>query len=138
MTKNVSAASLHSKTSEIAIFFAEKKINHIPVLNDQQKLVGIVSIKDVMRDILVKLFNDGASLSAENIDTLIPLQSIMTSEVVSVDINDSIDHCKRLLSKNEFQTLPVLDGENLVGMLSIKDLIKLKIIKVDGSDYNPI
>lgn len=84
---------------------------------DGDKLAGIVSERDYARKVILK----GRS-SAET-----PVRDIMTSQVITVGPDDSTDTCMRLCTERHVRHLPVVDGNKVVGVLSIGDLVKAVI-----------
>jgi CBS domain-containing protein len=62
----------------------------------------------------------------------------MAKNLITVGPDSTLAEAKNLLSKYEFQALPVVENDVLVGIITTKDLVRLKILKIDGSDYNPI
>ncbi len=90
---------------------AEKEIGALVVL-EQGKLVGIMSERDYARKVILQ----GKS-SKET-----AVREIMTSEVIHVSPDKKIGKCLSLMTKNRIRHIPVLEGERLVGMLSIEDV----------------
>ena len=84
---------------------------------DGDKLAGIVSERDYARKVILK----GRS-SAET-----PVRDLMTSQVITVGPDDSTDTCMRLCTERHVRHLPVVDGNKVVGVLSIGDLVKAVI-----------
>jgi CBS domain-containing protein len=95
---------------------AEKRIGALLVMQ-AGSLVGIVSERDYARKIVLQ----GRSSK----DT--PVRDIMTTEVVSVGLGDSADRCMQLVTDRRIRHLPVLDGANVLGVVSIGDLVKAVI-----------
>jgi CBS domain-containing protein len=56
-----------------------------------------------------------------------PVRDIMTSKVVTVRPDDSVDHCMQVVTEHRIRHLPVADGDNIVGVISIGDLVKAVI-----------
>ncbi|MGB4075469.1 CBS domain-containing protein [Pseudomonas sp.] len=92
---------------------AEKGIGALVVL-DKGRLVGIVSERDYARK--VALLDRSAS------STLI--SEIMTAEVLTVGLRDTSQHCMQLMTDRHLRHLPVIAEGELIGLLSIGDLVK--------------
>ena len=66
-----------------------------------------------------------------------PVRDIMTAEVVSVAPGDSIDHCMQLVTDRRIRHLPVVDAGEVVGVLSIGDLVKT-VIELQRRDIDQL
>ncbi len=95
---------------------AEKEVGALLVMKGK-KPVGIVSERDYARKVILK----GRSSQKT------PVQDIMTTHVVYASPDQSIEECMALMTEKRIRHLPVMDGEQLRGMLSIGDLVKAVI-----------
>ena len=90
----------------------EKNVGALPVV-ENKTLVGIVSERDYIRKVIVK----GRSAK----DALV--SDIMTKQVVTVNPSNSVTECMRIMTERRVRHLPVLEGADLVGILSIGDVV---------------
>ena len=95
---------------------AEKRIGAVLVM-EGPRLAGILSERDYARKIVL----EGRSSK----DT--PVRDIMTADVIGVRPDDSTDTCMQLVTNHRIRHLPVRDGDEVVGVISIGDLVKAVI-----------
>ena len=92
---------------------AEHHLGAVLVMEGEQ-LIGIASERDYARKVILQ----GRSSS----DT--PVAVIMTSPVVCVGPHDTIAECMSIMTEKHIRHLPVIEGERVVGVVSIGDLVK--------------
>ena len=103
-----------STVSEIADMMDLKDIGAVPIINQDNLLIGILSERDIVRK-LVKTGRDSDLVTAHD---------IMTKEIKSVQLDTSIDEAQRIMTENNIRHLPVLDqNHKLINFLSQRDLI---------------
>ena len=107
---------VYSTTPDTPVFealklMAEKDIGALVVV-ESGRLVGIFSDRDYARKVILK------GKSSKNT----PVKEIMTSEVVTVRPQQTIEECLALMNRVRIRYLPVLEGKELVGLLSIGDV----------------
>jgi CBS domain-containing protein len=100
---------------------AERRIGCLPVLADG-KVVGIFS----ERDVIYRLGKEGAaSLNA-------PVGQVMTSPAHTISSDMPVIHALSLMTKRRIRHLPIVDGDIMVGFVSIGDLVKYRIDRIES------
>ncbi len=95
---------------------ADKQIGALVVVDDQ-KVIGMLSERDYARKVILK-----GKTSRET-----PVREIMTSKVCYVSPDRTVDECMALMTDKNIRHLPVLENENLSGLVSIGDVVKSMI-----------
>jgi len=102
----------------------ENDIRHMPVLDERERLVGIVSERDVLRPGFVD--EDLDTSDSFVLDNSILVSQVMTPDPVTLHTEDPLNKALELFLKHKFGALPVLDSdEKLIGILSTIDLLKV-------------
>ncbi|MCP1470169.1 CBS domain-containing protein [Sphingobium sp. OAS761] len=100
---------------------ADKRIGCVPVVDDGQ-VVGILS----ERDLVYRVAKDGASA----LD--LTVGDVMTSPAITIDDQTPVIHGLSLMTKRRIRHLPVVVDGELVGLISIGDLVKFRIDRIES------
>ena len=92
-------------------------IGALAVLDADERLVGILSERDIVRTMA-----DGGSAVLQR-----PVAQVMTRNISTCDVNESISSVMDRMTKGKFRHMPVLDKERLAGLVSIGDTLKWQI-----------
>ncbi len=98
---------------EAIAMMAEKYIGALIVTHGEE-IVGIVTERDYARKVVLM----------DRVSRQTQVREIMTSQVRFVRPDQTTDDCMALMTERRMRHLPVIDGEKLVGMISIGDLVK--------------
>lgn len=101
-------------------------IRHIPVLKDN-KLYGILSLTDLQRISFANAYNSEEKDVDYVIYDLLTLEQVMVKNPMTVTKTDTVKKTGTILTKHEFHALPVVEGDQLVGIVTSTDLLKYLI-----------
>lgn len=122
MTKNVIVASLESKLETVLEFFHVYKVHHLPVTSDNV-LLGILSITDVF-DFMAFEFSKGRAATFDDLKNHFNIKDVMTKNPITVHEDDPIEAVIKILAAASFQSVLVVNGDDLVGIVTNNDLVK--------------
>jgi CBS domain-containing protein len=116
--KSKAKQAVHSIAPGDSVFdavklMADKNIGALLVM-EADRIAGIVTERDYARKIVL--------MSRSSKDT--PVREIMTSAVMYVRPGQTSEECMVLMTENRLRHLPVIDGDKLLGLISIGDLVK--------------
>jgi CBS domain-containing protein len=106
-----------TRVGEAVDLLAEKRVGAIVVVENGDRICGILSERDIVREIS----NSGHAVLQQ------PVSAIMTKKVISCSEDDTIDHVMGVMTVNRIRHLPVARNNRLVGIISIGDVVKRKI-----------
>src|SRR3989338_314458 len=110
------SVSSNLTVAETARFMTEKRVGALPVV-DGNKLVGLFSERDVITRVVSKGVDPEKTL----------VKDIMTTSLIVASEDESLDRCLKKMQKGHCRHLPVVSGENLVGFVSLRDLLQRDI-----------
>ncbi len=110
---DVWAVTPDSSVFDALKLMADKNVGALLVL-EADKLIGIFSERDYARKVMLK------GKASKNT----PVKEIMSTKVLYILPEQSIEECMALMTDQRIRHLPVLEGEQLVGVISIGDVVK--------------
>ncbi|MBX2923332.1 MAG: CBS domain-containing protein [Chitinophagaceae bacterium] len=122
MTKDVISISEDEKLEKVIEIFRTKNIRHLPVKNGK-KITGIISRTDINRLTFGTLF-DNQEGADEAILQLLTIPQVMSNKPRTVQSDDTIKDVAEIFSEAEYHSLPVVDGDELKGIVTTTDVIK--------------
>jgi CBS domain-containing protein len=118
--REVATISAEAKLSEAVRALGERRIGALPVVEDE-RIVGIIS----ERDVIYSLKDHGA----EVLDW--PISRVMSSPAITVDPSTEVLSALALITQKRVRHLPVVSGGRLIGIVSIGDLVKHRIERIE-------
>ena len=113
MSKRVATVSQEANIKEVIRLLVENTVTGLPVLSEDDRLVGIVTEKDILRMLLYD--RDVKEKTAAD---------LMTAEIVSFDEDEDLMKIFKCLVEGEFRRVPILSEGKLAGIISRADIIK--------------
>jgi len=112
---------VYSVTPETSVYDAlqvmmEKNISSLLIM-ENEVLKGIFTERDYARKLVL--------MGRSSKDT--PIADIMTADLYTIGLHESIDHCMEMMSNFKIRHLPVIDNNRVTGMVSIGDVVKFII-----------
>ncbi|PFA68922.1 CBS domain-containing protein [Bacillus sp. AFS015802] len=110
MTKDVETCSLLDNVYEVALKMKEHNIGSIPIV-DGDKIVGVMTD----RDIVLRCIAEKHPASSK-------VEDIMSKHLITATPETSAEEAAHIMAENQIRRLPIVEGEHLVGMISLGDL----------------
>ena len=137
MTTDVITVKEDTSIKELARKLYENHINGVPVVDDDNKLIGIICESDLIRKnrklhipTVVALFDwvlylERPSSIKKEIETIsaATVKDLYTKDVVTVDEKTPVDEIATLMTQKKIYTIPVMDGDRLVGIIGQADVL---------------
>ncbi|HEG43523.1 MAG TPA: CBS domain-containing protein [Phycisphaerales bacterium] len=120
MSANVVTITEETTIPEAIALLVKHNITGLPVVDKTMKLIGIISEKDILK--IAYSFQTKKYDSSNPANTI---QSVMSTDIVSFDINDRISDICKCLMESEFRRVPILKDGRVVGIVSRKDLLEI-------------
>ena len=127
------AAILQSKGSEVLTVACDAKVRDVVALLADRKIGAVPvtragSVAGIMseRDVIYRLRSDGAEILDWTVE------QIMTAPAITVEPSTEIMSALSLMTRRRIRHLPVIENENLIGLVSIGDLVKHRMDKIES------
>lgn len=119
--REIISCTCDARVGDLATILAEKNIGALPVLRDG-KIEGVFSGSDLVRQIS----KNGAAVMDMR------AEDVMTSPAIAVSPKMSLSHAMALMGERNIRHLPVVKDDEMVGFVSIVDLVKFRSVKIES------
>jgi len=116
--RNVITAPGDMSVFDAIRMMAQRNVGALLIVEDDE-LIGLFSERDYLRKIALKFRSSRRTM----------LNEVMSSPVLCANLDDDIEHCMGLMTEHHYRHLPVLDNEELCGIISIGDLVNFLLIE---------
>jgi len=125
MTRRVVTIGPEASIFEVQELMAQNRIRHIPVVEEGDKLVGIVSDRDLRSALPFRYLKEGVSPEEQEKLQRLRVKDIMTREVFTISPAYTIQDALLMIQNSKVGALPVVDEDGrLKGILSVRDLLR--------------
>jgi acetoin utilization protein AcuB len=129
LVRDVMSKDLHTVDMNAQLSTAEEvmdlgKVRHMPVLDDEGDLVGIVSQRDLFHNALLRALGYG-SHAAEKVMQQLLVKEAMTTHVITTTPDATVGEAARLMRDRKVGSLVVVDGTRPVGIVTESDLLAI-------------
>ena len=131
MTRNPITVSHDTSVPDALRLMREKKVRRLPVLDSHKRLVGIVSDKDLLH----AEPSPATTLAVWEIPELLgklKVEKVMTRDVITIGEETPLEEAARIMADKKIGGLPVMQGGNLVGIITETDLFKALLELLGG------
>lgn len=105
-----------------AELLSSRRIGAVIVSPDGKRVAGILSERDIVRE----LGRRGAGCLSD------PVDALMTAKIVSCGRNESTDEVLGRMTDGRFRHMPVMEGDQMVGLISIGDVVKARLMELSA------
>jgi acetoin utilization protein AcuB len=123
MTRSVAVIRADALVHEAVEVMRTRKVRHLPVLDREGRLIGIVTDRDLRQVIFDPSIQERAGSLAETLGAL-RVRDVMTWGVITVRPGTGIREAARLMREQRIGALPVVEGDRVVGILTETDVLK--------------
>jgi CBS domain-containing protein len=102
---------------DAAVYMADRKIGAVCVLDDEEKLCGIFSERDLLNRVVVRKLDPAT----------VPIRQVMSEPRAVIECGDTPHEALERMERVGSRHLPVVDGDRFIGMLSMRDIMRVEI-----------
>lgn len=125
MTADVASVTLEQPISAVRQMMSEKHFHHVPVLDENGRLVGIITAADIGKLGFGEDINMDTLLS-DIVDHMHPLHEVMSLAPVTIGHEQTVRKAAEMLATGDYHALPVVDADRkLLGIVTSTDLLRL-------------
>jgi CBS domain-containing protein len=109
-----------TSVAKAAELLSARRIGAVIVSPDGKRVAGILSERDIVRE----LGRRGVGILAE------PVDSLMTAKIIGCTRNESTDEVLGRMTDGRFRHMPVMEGDQMIGLISIGDVVKARLMEL--------
>jgi signal-transduction protein with cAMP-binding, CBS, and nucleotidyltransferase domain len=126
MSKNVVKVNYEISALEISKIMVTRRISSVVIIDNNDKIIGIVTEKDLIKEICAK------NLLANTLSAA----KVMSSPLITISKNSTINDATKLMVEKKIKHLAILENNDIIGILTTYDLINLLRDKIKSIDLD--
>ena len=123
-SKKLVTATASTRLKDAMESLISNKISCLPVIDDNNRLIGIISDKDIFR----RAYEKPGSFQEENVG------DVMTTNLIVGIVDDELAYIAGIMTENRIRHVPIVERDHIIGLLSVGDIVKTQMenIKVEN------
>ncbi|NNC95178.1 MAG: CBS domain-containing protein [Chitinophagales bacterium] len=126
MSRKVVIAKKENTLFQVKELYLKFNIHHLPVVNEKEQLIGIISTSDLLR-FYAKQLPSKAEVEVETLEKFFRIDDVMTKNPISLDIESTVRDAAELFAINKFHALPIVKDRKIMGIVTSNDLLQYLI-----------
>jgi CBS domain-containing protein len=122
MSRNILVGHVTNSFTHTLRIFSEMTFHHLPIVNSRQEVIGIISSNDMFKSLALKLPMLKQS-DEETLNMMFDIRDLMTPNPQVVSSDATINEALSVFSKHHIHALPVIDENELVGIITSNDVL---------------
>ena len=134
MAEHLVKATPNMLATQVESLMDSYNIHHIPVLDDDGKILGIISMSDILQlqNNFTLFKKDQCEDENRRFLSTLLAEEIMTENPITLNVDNTIEHAVEIFLDNQFRAIPILRNGHCVGMITPYDILRA-IKKEDAS-----
>jgi CBS-domain-containing membrane protein len=122
MSRNILVGHVSNSFTHTLRIFSEMTFHHLPIVNSRQEVIGIISSNDMLKSLAIKLPMLKQS-DEETLNMMFDIRDLMTTNPQVISSDATINEALSAFSKHHIHALPVIDENELVGIITSNDVL---------------
>jgi CBS domain-containing membrane protein len=124
MAREVTTLDVNDKLMTADDIMNLGRVRHMPVLDSEGRIAGVLSQRDMFRGALARALGYGQHAQAK-LRGLLSVKAVMTTNPVTIGPDELLSEAARILNEKKLGCLLVVEGEKLVGIITEGDFVRL-------------
>lgn len=122
MSRNILVGHVTNSFTHTLRIFSEMTFHHLPIVNSRQEVIGIISSNDMLKALALKLPMLKQS-DEETLNMMFDIRNLMTPNPQVISSDATINEALNIFSKHHIHALPVIDENELIGIITSNDVL---------------